>query len=551
MTQWLPKRADARGVLLAGALGVAALALVRSLPSSPFVSDILIALLLGVVALNSPLRRPLGLQLPGPEREPDRYASGFRYTGKWLLRLGIILMGLKVQTSFFGGRELLLIAGVIVVAVPGAFFIAHALASVAGVRRPFAHLLGVGTMICGASAINATAPVVRARRSEQGIAIGVVFAFSVFALLTYQPIAMSLGLSPRLAGIWAGLAVNDLSSAVAVGKQMGADGAVMAAAAKSARILVLAPTLVLLALMQRGGAGAAVRKGVVSTLPKFILGYIALAIVRAVADKLFGASTVWANVLWLDDALVDLLLCTVAAAIGLHLGITQLLTSGARALAVGGGTSVWMGALSLAMITATARGAVAAAVGIGVGGFLLSLVAYRLSQSDARRTRSLLRRLDSGDWLSLEEAGATLQAAERQGRLDAELCQRVMSQLQPAIGELIPVRETPITDGEICRWTPYWVGDNGWSLGAVLRAAGSVTEVHAHPEAMIGKAIEGEIDEVRFGVGEDGLEETSVERLVHNDVTVREAGAGPHQIRVSPKQGAIDLQLRGPSSESP
>ena len=70
--QWLPTRADVPGTVLAFAIGGAAIGLARVLPESPFLSDILFAIVLGVVLLNTPLRRVVGLELPGPDREPDR-----------------------------------------------------------------------------------------------------------------------------------------------------------------------------------------------------------------------------------------------------------------------------------------------------------------------------------------------------------------------------------------------------------------------------------------------------------------------------------------------
>ncbi len=134
--QWIPARIDLPGIAIAAILGGVSIGISRALPPSPLVSDVLFALVLGALVLNTPLRRLIKLALPSAEREPDRYAPGLRFTGKWVLRLGIILMGLKVQTSFFGGAELLLIAGVAAAALPSAFFVTHALAAALGVRRP-------------------------------------------------------------------------------------------------------------------------------------------------------------------------------------------------------------------------------------------------------------------------------------------------------------------------------------------------------------------------------------------------------------------------------
>ncbi|HMI85537.1 MAG TPA: putative sulfate exporter family transporter [Polyangiaceae bacterium] len=550
--QWIPSRADLPGLALVLVLGALALVCARVLPPSPFISDILLALGFGVLVLNTPLRAAIGLTLPAAEREPDRYAAGLRFTGKWVLRLGIILMGLKVQTSFFGGRELFLIGGVALAALPSAFFIAHALGSLLGVRRPMVDLLASGTMICGASAVNAVAPVARAHREEQGIAIGVVFLFSIVALLAFRPLASALGLDSGMAGLWSGLAVNDLSSAIAVGAQMGGHGGVMAAASKSARILLLAPTLIALSLLRREGSPVSVKKSVVDTLPAFILGYIALAALRAVADRVAGGSVVWQTVLATNKLAVDLLMSTVSAGIGLHLALRTLLTSSARAIAVGGGASAWMAGLTLVMIVAASRGSPSAAALAGLLGVVASFVAYRAGTAKGRALRLLRARFASGAPLALYEATNLLDAAEQDGAFDDAFLKQVLAQLHPSIGELIPVRKSPLPKGEGCRWVTYWEGRSGWALVAVCREPGSFTPIHAHPHRLLGKAIEGVLEEVRFSEREDGdVEVASRTVLGHNDLVETNALSTLHIVRVVSSSPAIDIQLRGPEVGKP
>lgn len=551
--QWIPGRADLPGLALAGSLGAAALALVRILPPSPLLSDVLIALVLGAVVLNTPLRRLVRLELPGDEREPDMYAPGVRFCGKWVLRIAIIAMGLKVQTSFFGRIELALIAGVGVIAMPSAFFVAHALGALLGLRRPLVDVLAGGTMICGASAVNAIAPVAGARRGEQGIAIGVVFLFSVAALLLFRPVAAWLGLDPTFAGIWSGLAVNDLSSAVAVGSQMGGTGGVMAAAAKSARVLMLGPVLVVFAMLRRdGGPSKGVSKSIVDALPRFVLGYIALAVLRAVGDRAFAGAAAWSWILSADRFVVDLTMATVSASIGLHLALRALLASGARAVAVGGGASATIASLTLGMIAYASRGAHAAAALVGGIGLAASALAYRLATARGKADRGLRLRFERGAPLALAEATAVLDGLEADGVLDEQALRRVMHQLHPAIGELIPARESPLHHGEGCRWVTYWEGKTGWALVAVCRDAGSVTPIHAHPHRLMGKAIEGSVEELTFeerGPGAFALRTRKV--LGHNQLIETDGLAALHLVHAVGDRAAIDLQLRGPEVGSP
>ncbi|HEX8791294.1 MAG TPA: putative sulfate exporter family transporter [Polyangiaceae bacterium] len=551
--QWIPARADLPGLALAGTLGAAALVLVRVLPASPLLSDVLVALVLGALVLNTPLRRIVRLELPGDEREPDVYAPGVRFCGKWVLRAAIIAMGLKVQTSFFGGVELALIAGVGVIAMPSAFFVAHTLGALLGLRRPLVDLLAGGTMICGASAVNAIAPVAGARRGEQGIAIGVVFLFSVVALVFFRPIAAWLGLEPSFAGIWSGLAVNDLSSAVAVGTQMGGAGGVMAAAAKSARVLMLGPVLVVFAMMRRdGGPTKGVGKSIVDALPRFVLGYIALAVVRAVGDRTLGGTAAWSWFLSADRFFVDLTMATVTASIGLHLALRALLASGARAVAVGAGASATIASLTLGMIAYASHGAHAAAALVGGIGLVGSALAYRLATARGTASRGLRRRFERGAPLALAEATAVLDGLEADGALDEKALREVMHQLHPAIGELIPVRESPLHHGEGCRWVTYWEGKTGWALVAVCRDAGSVTPIHAHPHRLMGKAIEGTVEELTFeerGAGAFSLRTRKV--LGHNQLIETEGLSALHLVHAVGDRAAIDVQLRGPEVGSP
>ena len=549
--QWIPRRLDAPGIALAALVGALALGMIRILPPSPFISDVLVALILGALIINTKLRIPLGLARPTVEREPDRYAAGLRFTGKWVLRASIILMGFKVRTQDFGLAQFALIAGVAAASLPSAFLITHAASAAAGVRRPMADLVAGGTMICGASAVNAVAPIAGARREEQGIAIATVFLFSVVALLAFRPIAALVGLDPVHAGLWSGLAVNDLSSAIAVGKQMGEVGGAMAAASKSTRVLLLAPTLFILALLRRDTAPKDVKKSAIEQLPRYLFGYIALAVLRAAGDRIAPDAPAWRALIDADRFAVDWLMATIAAAIGLHLELRSLLSAGARAIAVGAAASCWMASLSLAMILAASRGAPATAALIAGVGLVVSYVLFRAATTALAQQRELRRRFESGAPLSLAEAMRLLDAFEAEQRLDDDVLRKILTQLHPSIGELIPVRESPLHHGEGCRWITYWEGASGWALCAVCREPGSATPIHAHSHRLLGKAIEGLLEELRFVERGDTLELLSRKVLSHNDLVETDGLATPHVVRAVGDHAAIDLQLRGPEVGSP
>ncbi|MBX3226075.1 MAG: putative sulfate exporter family transporter [Labilithrix sp.] len=555
--QWIPTRSDVPGVLLALVIGGASVGLVKALPSSPLISDVLVALFLGALVLNvPPLARLAGLGHVGKEREPDRYASGLRFTGKWLLRLSIVLMGLKVQTGFFGRTEIETIFIVAGASIPSTFFFAHVLGVALRVRRPLVDLLAGGTMICGASAVNAIAPAARAHRDEQGVAIAVVFLFSVTAMLSFRTLAFAFGLDASFAGLWSGLAVNDLASAIAVGAQMGEAGGVMAAASKSARILLLAPVLVSIALARRSNTSTSAKKGqltksVVDALPAFIVGYVALALVRVAGDRAFAGAPAWASFLAADKLVVDVLMSTVSAGIGLHLDVRSVLASSARAVGVGAGASVWMAGLTLAMIVLLARGHTGVAIALGAAALLAAVALHRVFAGEAAKTRAIERRFEEGQLLTLEECTVLLEQREAGSALDDTFLRRLLDLLSPSIGELIPARTSPLGHGEGCRWLTYWEGKTGWALVAVVREPGSVTPIHAHPHRMLGKAIEGRLEELRFKDVAGGVELTAREVLAHEQLVEAEGLASLHVVRAVGDAPAIDIQLRGPEVGKP
>ncbi|MBX3217748.1 MAG: putative sulfate exporter family transporter [Labilithrix sp.] len=562
--QWLPTRSDAPGIALALGIGALAVGAVKLLPPSPLLSDVLVALVLGALVLNTPLARLVRLGPVGKEREPDAYAPGLRFTGKWLLRLSIVLMGLKVQTSFFGKTEIATIFIVAAASVPSAFFVSHLLGVALRVRRPLVDLVAGGTMICGASAVNAIAPACGAHREEQGVAIGVTFLFSVTAMLSFRTIALAIGLDPTFAGLWSGLAVNDLSSAIAVGAQMGESGGVMAAASKSARILLLAPVLVAIALARRearpsGARSQALTKSIVDALPGFIVGYVVFAIARAAGDRVVGDAAAWKALLDANRFVLDVFMSAVAAGIGLHLSVRTILGSSARALVVGAGASVWMAGLTVTMIALLARGATGVAVAVGAGALVTTFALYRGLAGKKARVRAIEQRFDAGELLTLEEATVLLEQRERAGALDDALLRRVLDLLSPSIGELIPARTSPLGHGEGCRWLTYWEGASGWALVAVVREAGSVTPIHAHPHRMLGKAIEGRLEELRFREVEGGasagapcsVELVSRAVLAHEELVEADGLATLHVVRAVGDAPAIDIQLRGPEIGRP
>jgi len=149
---WRLGRAELPGFALAAAVGGAALLAQRIVPRRLALPDVLIALILGSIVVNSPLSRWMGLA--AYDRGRNRYGSGLNFVGKTVLRLSVVLMGLRIEAHLFESRQLLAIGLALVAAIPTTFFVTHALAIPLRVPQRLADMVAAGTMICGASAVN-------------------------------------------------------------------------------------------------------------------------------------------------------------------------------------------------------------------------------------------------------------------------------------------------------------------------------------------------------------------------------------------------------------
>ena len=189
---------------------------------------------------------------------------------------------------------------------------------------------------------------------------------------------------------------------------------------------------------------------------------------------------------------------------------------------------------------------------VGVAALVIAGASYRAGDRPEVRDALLMRRFESGAPLSLGEARQLLERMDRLGPLADDLLRRVMVQLHPTIGELIPIRDSPLPHGEGCRWITYWQGRGGWALVAVARDPGVMTPIHAHPHRMLGKAIEGSLEELRFhevGAGEIELATRGV--LGHEELVEADGPSAVHVVRAVGRRPAIDLQLRGPEMGRP
>jgi uncharacterized integral membrane protein (TIGR00698 family) len=251
----------------------------------------------------------LGLVLgwPGPVA---RLTPDAAVLGTYALQASVIGLGLTTtvgELRAVGGDVLLVVIGTAVAA--GAAMVVFG--RLLGVRPGLQLLIGVGTGICGASAIGAVSRIVGAHKRDVTVAITTIFLFNVAAVAAFPPVADAIGLGPSAFAVWAGTAVNDTSSVLAAAYAYGSDVEAQAVTVKLVRVALLLPVACLLAAaihQPRGGGRTSVSSvgRAVWIVPAFI-GAVAVHEVGALGawfEDAAGDGTVWVTTLAL--ALVGL-----------------------------------------------------------------------------------------------------------------------------------------------------------------------------------------------------------------------------------------------------
>ncbi|MGB8796314.1 MAG: YeiH family protein [Candidatus Aquilonibacter sp.] len=296
------------------ALGVAIVAALLG-RAAPIVGAPVFAIVIG--ALIASARRP------SPALRP-----GIAFASKQLLQWSIVLLGahLSLMEIIQGGaRSLPVMLGTLLIVLVLAYVVGRAL----GLDRDIRRLIGIGTAICGGSAIAAVASVIEADQADIAYSLGVVFLFNVVAVLVFPALGHLMQLSQQAFGLWAGTAINDTSSVVAAAFAYGRDAGNDAVIVKLTRTTLILPIVLYYGWRRiqhaRAGSGAIDWRAII---PWFILWFLAAAALNS-----FGLIPAVAQ-----EPLQELALFTITVAlagVGLGTDIQRIRAAGVRPLMLG------------------------------------------------------------------------------------------------------------------------------------------------------------------------------------------------------------------------
>ena len=272
---------------------------------------------------------------------------GLGFASKYVLQGSIVVLGTELsfhQVFATGSSSLPVLLGTLAVALVGAAVIGRSMS----IRRDLRTLIGIGTGICGASAIAATDAVIGASEVDVSYAIATIFTFNVAAVLTFPTIGHLLSLSPHAFGLWAGTAVNDMSSVVAASSIFGHGATSTAVVVKLTRTLMIIPISIALALWRaRGtkqlgatGARSSAILHVRHVLPLFIAWFLVAVTVNTIGLIPHAWHAGLSNI-------AQLMITIALAAIGLSTRVRDIRRAGLRPLALGAILWVLVGVTSL------------------------------------------------------------------------------------------------------------------------------------------------------------------------------------------------------------
>lgn len=267
--------------------------------------------------------------LPGRER----FSPGVNFTAKKILQAAVVFLGFGMNLTeiLAKGRQSL---PVILATVSVSLLIAFVLYKALRLSANRAVLIGVGSSICGGSAIAAAAPAIHASDEEVAQSVSVIFLFNVIAALVFPSLGSVLGLSNEGFGLFAGTAVNDTSSVTAAAAAWdgihGSNTLESATIVKMTRTLAIIPITLALAVYtgRKGKSGEAPAFRLRNALPLFVVFFVLASVVTTVFRLPGNVTSVLKN-------LSKFLIVMAMAAIGLNTDIVKLVKSGGKPIFTG------------------------------------------------------------------------------------------------------------------------------------------------------------------------------------------------------------------------
>jgi len=269
-------------------------------------------------------------------KEKAKLSPGLAFTSKKILQYAVVLLGFGMNLSVVAVTGLQSLP-IIVSTISVSFLVSFALYRLMKIPSKISVLVGVGSAVCGGSAIAATAPVIGANDEQIAQSISVIFLFNVIAALLFPTLGNMLGLSDYGFGLFAGTAINDTSSVTAAATAWdaihGSNTLDTAAIVKMTRTLAIIPITLVLALYKtkKSADGTGAKVNIKDIFPWFILFFVLASIITTVCTSVGVPGAVFSPL----KSLSKFFIVMAMASIGFNTNLVQLIKRGGKPIFAG------------------------------------------------------------------------------------------------------------------------------------------------------------------------------------------------------------------------
>jgi len=316
---------------------------ILNLSKSP-ISPIIISIIIGTIIGNS-------------IKNLDLYDEGFTFAIKYLLKLGIIFLGIRLSISdilIYGLQGLVVIIPCIAISI----LIVKSLRNKLNVSENLSLLIAVGTSICGATAIVALAPAINAKKEEISYAIANITVFGLFAMFLYPMVAYTVFNDNSLSvGLFLGTSIHETAQVAGSGmiySEQYQNPSVLdiSTVIKLVRNTMMVIVIPLLAFLARKDSNQNNSIKIASIFPYFIIGFLVFGMIRTVGDQFeyqIGSEN-WNSFIYFIKNFAEILLVIAMSAIGYNTKINKFKNLGLKPFYLGFIAALSVGVVSFSVI---------------------------------------------------------------------------------------------------------------------------------------------------------------------------------------------------------
>ena len=297
----------------------------------------------------------IGITLGNIFKMRESFLHGIDFTQKYILKLGIICLGIQLKPFEFLKFGTVAIP-LIIVCIISVLIVVKLLIKKLKISTRMTYLISIGSTVCGTTAIMATAPIIKANKSEVAYAIANMTVFGIVSMLIYPYFAnIYFNGDPLLVGLFLGTAIHETSQVAAAGliydQQFNSPEALnVATVTKLIRNTFLIIMIPLFAFLYSRNTIKTKNYSLLNIFPYFVLGFVGMIILRNLGDQFFlteSAQQIWQNSISNIKDSAKVFLSMAMAAVGLSTNLKDIKSMGYKPFIVGFAAMITVGVVSI------------------------------------------------------------------------------------------------------------------------------------------------------------------------------------------------------------